>query len=71
MDLIVGNEKPIKKNSIDFIVTSPPYPNAFDYCLYHRFRQFWLGFNPRILSNYEIGAHLKYQKNNQGPEQYE
>lgn len=42
-------------------VFSPPYPNAFDYHLYHRFRMFWLGFDPRIVKHNEIGAHLRYQ----------
>ncbi|HDH25196.1 MAG TPA: hypothetical protein ENH00_03240 [Actinobacteria bacterium] len=42
-------------------VFSPPYPNAFDYHLYHRFRMFWLGFDPREIKNDEIGAHLRYQ----------
>ena len=36
----------IGENSVDLIVTSPPYPNATDYHLYHRFRLFWLGFDP-------------------------
>lgn len=42
-------------------VFSPPYPNAFDYHLYHRFRMFWLGFDPREAKRSEIGAHLRYQ----------
>ena len=40
---------------------SPPYPNAFDYHLYHRFRMFWLGMDPRPVKHSEIGAHLKYE----------
>lgn len=42
-------------------VFSPPYPNAFDYHLYHRFRMFWLGMDPRPIKHDEIGAHLRYE----------
>jgi len=61
---IVGfsNDLPIKENSIDLVVTSPPYPNVTDYHLYHRFRLFWLGYDPRELANNEIGSHLRHQK---------
>lgn len=45
----------------DLAVFSPPYPNAFDYHLYHRFRMFWLGMDPRLIKHAEIGAHLKYE----------
>lgn len=43
------------------VITSPPYPNAYDYHLYHRFRLFWLGENPAALRRVEIGSHLKSQ----------
>ncbi|MGR3792769.1 DNA methyltransferase [Vannielia sp. SX4] len=49
-------------SSVDLIVTSPPYPNATDYHLYHRFRLFWLGFDPRKFGAVEIGSHLKHQR---------
>jgi hypothetical protein len=48
------------ERSSDLAVFSPPYPNAFDYHLYHRFRLFWLGYDPRPLKHSEIGAHLRY-----------
>lgn len=60
----------IGENCVDLIVTSPPYPNATDYHLYHRFRLFWLGFDPRPLGNAEIGSHLRHQRNNSGIEEY-
>jgi DNA modification methylase len=47
--------------SIGMIVTSPPYPNTYDYHLYHRFRLFWLGEDPSKLRRVEIGSHLKNQ----------
>ena len=60
----------IGENSVDLIVTSPPYPNATDYHLYHRFRLFWLGFDPVALGQIEIGSHLRHQRNNTGFEEY-
>ena len=60
----------IGENSVDLIVTSPPYPNATDYHLYHRFRLFWLGFDPRSLGQIEIGSHLRHQRNNTSFEEY-
>ncbi|MFP5232691.1 MAG: DNA methyltransferase [Acidobacteriota bacterium] len=53
-------------NSVDLIVASPPYPNTTDYHLYHRFRLFWLGYDPRQLGNKEIGSHLRHQKEANG-----
>jgi len=52
---------PIEDGSAALIVTSPPYPNAYDYHLYHRFRLFWLGLDPAGLRRVEIGSHLKHQ----------
>lgn len=56
--------------SVDLIVTSPPYGNANDYHLYHRFRLLWLGFEPRSLGKIEIGSHLRHQKESSGFEAY-
>src|ERR1051325_8849052 len=60
----------LTKNSIDLIVTSPPYPNTTDYHLYHRFRLFWLDYDPRTLANKEIGSHLRHQKEGTGFDAY-
>lgn len=56
--------------TVDLIVSSPPYPNATDYHLYHRFRLFWLGFDPRKFGQREIGSHLRHQRNGSGFEEY-
>ncbi|MCJ7529937.1 MAG: hypothetical protein MUO64_02745, partial [Anaerolineales bacterium] len=48
----------------DLAVTSPPYPNAYDYHLYHKYRLFWLDMDPYNLRKNEIGAHADYSKNN-------
>lgn len=47
---------------VQLVITSPPYPNAFDYFLYHRHRMFWLGYDPIAMSKKEIGSHLNYQR---------
>lgn len=60
----------LPESSVDLIVTSPPYPNATDYHLYHRFRLFWLGYDPRALGRIEIGSHLRHQRNGSGFEEY-
>ena len=63
-------EHVVESNSIDLVVTSPPYPNATDYHLYHRFRLFWLEFDPVKLGKREIGSHLRHQKEKTGIENY-
>jgi DNA modification methylase len=52
--------------SADLVVTSPPYGNANDYHLYHRFRLLWLGFDPVALGHIEIGSHLRHQREGSG-----
>jgi DNA modification methylase len=63
--------KAVAPASVDLIVTSPPYPNATDYHLYHRFRLFWLGWDPRHLGAVEIGSHLKHQRKGTDFAEYE
>ena len=60
----------IEDGSVDLIVTSPPYGNATDYHLYHRFRLLWLGFDPVKLGQIEIGSHLKHQREKSGFQSY-
>ncbi|WP_153015857.1 DNA methyltransferase [Methanofollis ethanolicus] len=53
---------------VGLVVCSPPYPNAYEYWLYHKYRMFWLGFNPQIVKTHEIGARPHFfKKNPQGP----
>lgn len=51
---------------VDAVITSPPYANAFDYHLYHRHRLYWLGWDPAVLRDLEIGSHLNYQRRGDG-----
>lgn len=61
-DLSEAAETVLPSGTADLIVTSPPYPNSNDYHLYHRFRLFWLGYDPRELGRCEIGSHLRHQR---------
>lgn len=60
----------VPDGSVDLVVTSPPYGNATDYHLYHRFRLLWLGYDPIALGKVEIGSHLKHQRESSGFESY-
>lgn len=46
----------------DVAIFSPPYPNTFDYHLYHRLRLLFFGHDPKQLRVSEMGAHLKYDE---------
>jgi site-specific DNA-methyltransferase (cytosine-N4-specific) len=45
-------------------VFSPPYPNAYEYWLYHKYRMYWLGFDPLAVRAAELGARPHYCKPN-------
>lgn len=47
-------------DQFDLVVSSPPYPNAYSYHLYHRLRLLWLGFDDQEFKRTEIGSHRKY-----------
>lgn len=49
---------------IGLVVTSPPYPNAYEYWLYHKYRMYWLGMDPISVREREIGARPHYFKTN-------
>lgn len=66
---LISKEK-LPDGIADLVVTSPPYGNATDYHLYHRFRLLWLGFDPIALGHVEIGSHLKHQRESSGFESY-
>lgn len=52
--------KSIKDNSVDIIITSPPYANTYDYYLYHKQRMNWLDFDFNESKNMEIGSRNEY-----------
>ena len=47
---------------VDLVITSPPYPNAYEYWLYHKYRMYWLGFDPIAVKEAEIGARPHFFK---------
>lgn len=49
---------------IGLVITSPPYPNAYEYWLYHKYRMWWLGFDPIAVKEKEIGARAHFFKKN-------
>lgn len=53
-------DKVIKTNSVDLILTSPPYPNTYDYYLYHKHRMNWLEYDVKYSMNAEIGSRREY-----------
>ena len=50
--------------AVGMVITSPPYPNAYEYWLYHKYRMWWLGFNPLEVKEREIGARAHFFKRN-------
>lgn len=54
---------------IGLVITSPPYPNAYEYWLYHKYRMYWLGMDPLAVRAREIGARPHYFKTNHQDEQ--
>ncbi|BCZ18348.1 hypothetical protein NHP190003_16300 (plasmid) [Helicobacter sp. NHP19-003] len=50
----------IFKDSISLVLTSPPYPNTYDYYLYHKHRMLWLDFDVKFSMQNEIGSRREY-----------
>jgi hypothetical protein len=57
----IGN---IEMPPISLVVTSPPYPNAYEYWLYNKYRMYWLGFDPIHVREREFGARPHYVSSN-------
>lgn len=54
---------------VGLVVTSPPYPNAYEYWLYHKYRMWWLGYDPIEVKKQEIGARAHFFKTNHHTEE--
>lgn len=50
----------ILNESIDMIMTSPPYINTYDYYLYHKHRMNWLDYDVKYSMNTEIGSRREF-----------
>lgn len=55
---------------VGLVITSPPYPNAYEYWLYHKYRMWWLGFDPLSVKDQEIGARAHFFKSDSHTEQH-
>ena len=56
----------IANNSCDFVITSPPYANTYDYYLYHKSRMNWLEFDYKKVQEGEIGSRDKHSSRRLG-----
>jgi len=50
----------VNDESVDIIITSPPYANTYDYYLYHKHRMNWLGYDYTSCKSSEIGSRNQY-----------
>ncbi|MBI1930742.1 site-specific DNA-methyltransferase [Candidatus Poribacteria bacterium] len=60
----------IQSASVDLIVTSPPYLNAYDYHKYHRQRLLWMGGDIELARDCEIGKHDVFTRPKAKPDAY-
>ncbi len=60
----------IAENSVDIIITSPPYANTYDYYLYHKFRKRWLDLDVKFAQYNEIGSRREYSSLKEKPEKW-
>lgn len=58
------------EGKVGLVITSPPYPNAYEYWLYHKYRMWWLGYDPLIVKEQEIGARAHFFKRNHHTEEH-
>lgn len=64
INLILGSSLEVDvsrySGKVGAIITSPPYPNAYEYWLYHKFRMEFLGYSSKEIKKEEIGTRSKY-----------
>lgn len=58
------------QDRVGLVITSPPYPNAYEYWLYHKYRMWWLGFDPLAVKEQEIGARAHFFKREHHTEEH-
>jgi hypothetical protein len=54
--------RPRSGDSIDLVITSPPYPGTYDYAAHHARRFGWVGLDPEPMLAKEIGARREAEK---------
>jgi DNA modification methylase len=50
----------VEPGSVDAVVTSPPYPNVYDYAEHHALRACWLGLDDGGLREGEVGSRRSF-----------
>ncbi len=60
----------LNDESVDIIITSPPYANTYDYYLYHKFRKRWLDLDVQYAQYNEIGSRREYSSLKKPAEQW-
>jgi len=60
----------LNNESIDIVITSPPYANTYDYYLYHKFRKRWLDLDVQYAQYNEIGSRREYSSLKKPAEQW-
>ncbi|MHB1731404.1 MAG: DNA methyltransferase [Leptospirillum sp.] len=63
-------EPSVLQERVGLVITSPPYPNAYEYWLYHKYRMWWLGFDPLAVKEQEIGARAHFFKRGHHTEEH-
>lgn len=57
--------------NVSLVITSPPYPNAYEYWLYHKYRMWWLAYDPLKVKEAEIGARAHFFTSRRETENFE
>ncbi len=52
----------VEDNSVDAVITSPPYVATYDYLAHHELRMRWLDLDTRRLAKDELGARRFYER---------
>lgn len=60
----------VEPGSAHAIVTSPPYPNVYDYAEHHALRVAWLGLDDSALRSGEVGARRTFAEVERGLERW-
>lgn len=69
-DDIMSIHNHLKNHLVDLVVTSPPYPNSYDYYLYHKLRMFVLDYNHKTVQRRELGSRNKHSDRNQNLDRF-
>ncbi len=57
-----GSLAKVDENSVDAVITSPPYVATYDYIAHHELRMRWLDLDTRRFEKDELGARRNYEK---------